>query len=141
MLQPLGDRILIRPEENATQTASGLHVVEQFAQPEVMGEVVSVGFCTHPLRADALALADRIDDRRLSSAEVWTYSKEDEDSLLADISSSVAMLRELTARQPSVKVGDIVVFSVKSGQEIQVDGTRYLIMRESDLLAVLEGVS
>jgi chaperonin GroES len=38
----------------------------------------------------------------------------------------------------SVKLGDVVLFSPNSGQEVTVDGERFLLMRESDLLAVLE---
>ena len=44
-------------------------------------------------------------------------------------------------RVPSVKVGDVVVFSWTTGQELIVDGEKYLLMREDDLLAVLEGVA
>lgn len=35
-----------------------------------------------------------------------------------------------------VKVGDRVVFSKYSGTEIKIDGEEYLILRESDILAV-----
>jgi chaperonin GroES len=42
---------------------------------------------------------------------------------------------------PSVKVGDVVLFSWTSGQEIRVNGERFLLMREADLLAVLENES
>ena len=42
-------------------------------------------------------------------------------------------------RQPlDVKVGDRVLFAKYSGTEIKHDGTKYLIMRESDILAILE---
>ncbi len=37
-----------------------------------------------------------------------------------------------------VKVGDIVLFGKYSGTEIKVDGEEYLMMREDDLLAVVE---
>ena len=36
-----------------------------------------------------------------------------------------------------VKVGDNVVFSKYSGSEVKVDDKEYLIVRESDILAVL----
>lgn len=42
---------------------------------------------------------------------------------------------------PSVKVGDEVVFSWTSGQEVFIDGEKFLLMREGDLLAVLESES
>ena len=38
---------------------------------------------------------------------------------------------------PEVKVGDGVVFSKYSGSEIKVDDNDYLIVRESDILAIL----
>ncbi|MDD5468122.1 MAG: co-chaperone GroES [Anaerolineales bacterium] len=38
-----------------------------------------------------------------------------------------------------VKVGDTVLFAKYSGTEIKVDGKKLLILRESDLLAIVEG--
>ena len=43
-------------------------------------------------------------------------------------------------RQPlDVKAGDTILFGKYSGQEIKLDGEEYLIMREDEVLAVLEG--
>ena len=42
-------------------------------------------------------------------------------------------------RQPlDVKVGDRVLFAKYAGTEVKHDGTKYLIMRESDLLAIVK---
>src|SRR4030067_2828894 len=38
-----------------------------------------------------------------------------------------------------VKVGDKVLFAKYSGTEVKMDGKKLLIMRESDLLAIVEG--
>ena len=38
-----------------------------------------------------------------------------------------------------VKAGDKILFGKYSGQEIKLDGEEYLIMREDEVLAVLEG--
>ncbi len=38
----------------------------------------------------------------------------------------------------TVKVGDKVLFSKYGGTEIKVDGESYLIMREDDILGILE---
>jgi chaperonin GroES len=38
----------------------------------------------------------------------------------------------------NVKKGDVVLFAKYSGSEVEVDGKELLIMRESDLLAVVE---
>jgi chaperonin GroES len=37
----------------------------------------------------------------------------------------------------TVKVGDLVLYGKYSGTEINVDGKDYLIMRESDILAII----
>jgi chaperonin GroES len=37
-----------------------------------------------------------------------------------------------------INVGDRVVFARYSGTEVKVDGIKYLIMRESDVLAAIE---
>jgi chaperonin GroES len=38
-----------------------------------------------------------------------------------------------------VKAGDLILFGKYSGQEIKLDGEEYLIMREEEVLGVLEG--
>jgi chaperonin GroES len=38
-----------------------------------------------------------------------------------------------------VKVGDRILFGKYSGSEIKMEGDEYLIMREDDILGVLEG--
>src|SRR5436190_23812191 len=38
-----------------------------------------------------------------------------------------------------VKAGDRILFGKWSGTEVKIDGTEYLIMKESDIMGVLEG--
>ena len=40
-----------------------------------------------------------------------------------------------------VKAGDTVLFGKWSGTEVKIDGVEYLIMKESDIMGVLEGAS
>jgi chaperonin GroES len=40
-----------------------------------------------------------------------------------------------------VKAGDLILFGKYSGQEIKLDGEEYLIMREDEVLGVIEGES
>ena len=48
-------------------------------------------------------------------------------------------VKEDNTRQPlDVKEGDTILFGKYSGQDIKVDGEEYLIMREDEVLAVLE---
>ncbi|MGB9696849.1 MAG: co-chaperone GroES [Ignavibacteria bacterium] len=39
--------------------------------------------------------------------------------------------------QPEVKVGDKVLYGKYSGTEVTIDGVEYLIMRESDVYAII----
>jgi chaperonin GroES len=41
-------------------------------------------------------------------------------------------------QQPDVKNGDTILFGKYSGQEIKIDGEDYLIMREDDVLAIID---
>ena len=41
-------------------------------------------------------------------------------------------------QKPDVKNGDTILFGKYSGQEIKIDGEEYLIMREDEVLAILE---
>jgi chaperonin GroES len=40
---------------------------------------------------------------------------------------------------PDVKAGDRILFGKYSGSDIKIDGVEYLIMREDEILGVLEG--
>jgi chaperonin GroES len=42
-------------------------------------------------------------------------------------------------RALDVKVGDTVLFGKYSGTEVKVDGQELLVMREEDIMAVIEG--
>src|SRR5438552_17965051 len=43
-----------------------------------------------------------------------------------------------TRQRPDVKAGDLILFGKYSGQEIKIDGEVYLIMKEDEVLAVIE---
>ncbi|MBK6692377.1 MAG: co-chaperone GroES [Myxococcales bacterium] len=48
------------------------------------------------------------------------------------------VLEDGTVRKLEVKVGDRVLFGKYSGTEVKIDGEERLIMREDDLLGILE---
>lgn len=39
---------------------------------------------------------------------------------------------------PEVKAGDVVLFGKYSGSEVKLNGTEYMILREDDVLAIVE---
>jgi chaperonin GroES len=48
------------------------------------------------------------------------------------------ILENGSVRPLDVKVGDHILFGKYSGTEVKVDGEEYLVMREEDVMAVLE---
>jgi chaperonin GroES len=93
-VKPLEDRVLIKPSEAETKTASGLYLPETAKEKPIRGEVVATG-----------------PGKRLENGK------------RADM---------------SVTVGDTVVFGKYAGTEVEIKGVKHLIMRESELLGVLD---
>ena len=48
------------------------------------------------------------------------------------------VLDDGTLRKIQVEKGDIVLFTSYAGTEVKIDGKEYLIMNESDIMAVIE---
>ncbi|MFB0524498.1 MAG: co-chaperone GroES [Phycisphaerae bacterium] len=48
------------------------------------------------------------------------------------------VLDDGTRKQMQVKKGDMVLFTSYAGTEVKIDGKEYLIMDESDIMAVIE---
>ena len=56
------------------------------------------------------------------------------------IAAGAGKVKDDGKRTPlDVKAGDLILFGKYSGQEIKLDGEEYLIMREDEVLAVIEG--
>ena len=55
------------------------------------------------------------------------------------IAAGAGKVRDDGTRQtPDVKAGDLILFGKYSGQEIKLDGEEFLIMREDEVLAVID---
>ena len=93
-VKPLEDRILVKPMEAETKTASGIYLPESAKEKPMQGKVVAVG-----------------PGKLLDNGERVT---------------------------PAVKKGDTVVFGKYAGTEIEIKNTRHMIMRESELLGLIE---
>jgi len=63
--------------------------------------------------------------------------KPDQGEILAVGNGKVA--EDGSIRPLGVKVGDKVLFGKYSGQSVKVDGDELLVMREEDIMAVVEG--
>ena len=93
-------------------------------------------------------LHDRVVVRRLESEE-----KTKGGIIIPDTAQEKPMQGEIIAVGPGdrdengklipidVKAGDVVLFGKWSGTEVKLDGVEYLIMKESDIMGVIEGKS
>ena len=95
-LQPLDDRIVVKPGESEETTASGLVIPDTAKEKPQQGEVLAVG----PGK------------RSEQTGEIIPVG---------------------------VSVGDTVLYSKYGGTEIKIDGEELLVLRESDVLAKVEG--
>jgi chaperonin GroES len=93
-VRPLEDRVLVKPLDPETKTASGLYLPETAKERPMQGKVVAVG------------PGKTLDNGKRSA--------------------------------PTVKVGDTVVFAKYSGTEVEIKTIKHLIMRESELLGLVE---
>ena len=93
-VRPLEDRVLIKPLEPETKTASGIFLPESAKEKPMQGKIVAVG-----------------------------------PGKLLDNGERVV---------PSVKKGDKVVFGKYAGTEIEIKNIKHMIMRESELLGLIE---
>ncbi len=94
-VHPLEDRILVKPIDPETKTASGIFLPETAKEKPMQGKVVAVG--------------------------------------------PGKLLDNGTRLNPSVRKGDTVVYGKYAGTEIEIKNVPHLIIRESELLGVIEG--
>ena len=92
-IEPLSDRVVVRPLEDEEQMRGGLYIPDTAKEKPQQGEIMAVG-----------------------------------PGKVSDQGSRIA---------PDVKAGDKVLYGKYSGTEVTVDGESYLILRESDVLAIL----
>ena len=94
-VKPLEDRVLVKPIEAESKTASGIYLPESAKEKPMQGKVIAVG-----------------PGKLMDNGERIT---------------------------PSVKKGDTVVYGKYAGTEIEIKNVKHMIVRESELLGVIEG--
>jgi chaperonin GroES len=94
-VKPLEDRVLVRPTEAETKTASGIFLPESAKEKPMQGKIVALG------PGKLLDNGERV--------------------------------------RPTVSKGDVVVFGKYAGTEIEIKKVTHMILRESELLGLIEG--
>ena len=93
-LQPLADRVVVRPIEREDKTKSGIILPDTAKEKPAEGKVAAVG-----------------------------------NGKVGDDGKRVPL---------EVKKGDRILFGKYSGTEVKVSGEEYLIMREDDVLGIID---
>jgi chaperonin GroES len=120
-IKPVFDRLVIEKIEQASQTKSGLLVIPDDAKsPSQLGRVVAVG---HGRNYDGPGQVNVY--RREPGATGYSP---------ADFAFSAMLLRPAMV----VKPGDMVIFGKYAGAEVEVDGQKVFILREDEVLGIVE---
>ena len=93
-IQPLGDRVVVKPLDRETVTKSGIVLPDTAKEKPQEGEILAVG-----------------PGKVLDNGKRTT---------------------------PEVQVGQRVLFAKYAGTEVKMDGEEYLILRESDIMGIVE---
>jgi chaperonin GroES len=85
-------------------------------------------------------IVKRVEEERKTASGIvipdTAAEKPDQGEVLAIGTGKV--LEDGTVRKLDVKVGDRVLFGKYSGQTVKVDGNEVLVMREEDIMGVIE---
>jgi chaperonin GroES len=86
-------------------------------------------------------IVKRVEEERKTASGIVipdaAAEKPDQGEVLAIGTGKV--LDDGSVRKLEVKVGDRVLFGKYSGQTVKIDGNEVLVMREEDIMGVLEG--
>lgn len=93
-IQPLGDRVVVKPSNRETMTKSGIVLPDTAKEKPQEGEIIAVG----PGKV--------LDNGKRSTLEV--------------------------------QIGQKVLFAKYAGSEVKMEGEEYLILRESDIMGIVE---
>jgi hypothetical protein len=126
-----------REDHAPTQTESGLYLASSLAaaidgsdeaESWFIGTIVQVG-----------PLVNRLNHRRAILGWLLELESDGHDLACAELRALRQRVEDLPAEMPDpLMVGDRVAFSWTSGQQIAIDGDTFVILRASEVLAVLE---
>ena len=85
-------------------------------------------------------LVKRIEEQNKTAGGLFipdTAKEKPQEALVVAIGNG-KIIEDGSLRKLEVKAGDKVLFSKYSGNEIKIDGAEHLILREDDILAVID---
>ena len=83
-------------------------------------------------------LADRVVIKKFEAEEKTPTAAKEQPQMAEVIEVGPGGIVDGNEVKMEVKVGDKVIFSKYAGNEIKADGENYIILRQSDILAIVE---
>lgn len=136
-LAVLGDRIFVRPDENPNTLSSGLHAVQETKRMLTRGTVLAVGEgpeIAHRAVARAMTALGRRFDAYIADDILVDGVK----AVVASLKAEANQLVRNYEPEHLVMPGDRVLFSPDAGEEVTFEREVVLVMRETDVLAIVE---
>ena len=134
------DRVLIRADREdhvPTLSEAGLYTASSMAAAVEGSDEADSWFVGTIMQIGPLV--NHFDLRAFVLRQLYTMEDCGHDLCSAEIKALRARIEALPEDCPEpLRLGDRVVFSWVSGQQIAVDGDRYLILRAGDVLGVIE---
>jgi chaperonin GroES len=84
-------------------------------------------------------IVKRLEEERTSPGGIVIPDSATEKPSQGKVIATGKILEDGKVRALDVKVGDKILFGKYSGTEVKVDGDDLLVMREEDIMAVIEG--
>jgi len=86
-------------------------------------------------------IVKRVEEEKLSAGGIVIPDSATEKPIRGKVLSvgNGKILENGEVRKLDIKAGDTVLFGKYSGTEVKVDGEELLVMREDDIMAVIEG--
>lgn len=83
-------------------------------------------------------IIERIEERTSAGGIVIPETAGDKPQRGKIVAAGPGKVQDGNLQKPDVKVGDLVLFGKYSGTEVKVDGKDLLVMREEDIMGVIE---
>ena len=86
-------------------------------------------------------IVKRLDEERTSAGGIVIPDSATEKPIQGKVIAvgNGKVLDDGKVRSPDIKVGDTILFGKYGGTEVKLDGKELLVMREDDVMAVIEG--
>ena len=135
MLQPLGHRVLVKPDAQPDESAGGLVLPEDRDHVPVSGQIVALGPGGSLVRFKARQRGLQAACEAISGLSK-TYSESDHIAVSGAALAAVEVLKNTPDPERDLKVGDYVVFPAEVGHIVEHDGEQFILVNEDDVVAL-----